>query len=302
MLTFLVIIPILIAVFLFAFHLKKTVRIIAMLAQAAFVAFAFNLFLTTRYEPRTTFVGNYYGTLGIILRADNLAAIFILLTTVIFLVVGFYSLNERNSRTFWFLLFVLEASLIGLFLSQDFFNVFVLVEVGTVVATVLLMYDRKRRDNFSGMLFLMVNIVAMQFYLLGLGYIYKITGALDMNVAAQVLRETDTQQLILPYALIMTSIAVKCSLLPTLTWLPKVNSMTGARSSIAAIMSGLQIKGGIYLFIRMHSIFDEFVSQTIASELFLIIGIITAISGIILALSQTNIKLILAYSTIAQVG
>ena len=296
-LPFFVIIPVLIAVFLYVCSSVKVARIIAIGLQTAFVGFAFYLFLISRDAEIITNVGNYSGFLGIILRADNLAAVFILLTTVIFLVVGIYTLHDKTSRLYWFLLFILEGALVGLFLTRDFFNVFVLVEVSTIIVAIMLMYDRKRRNMYAGMKFLMVNIVVMQFYLFGLGYIYIMTGVLEMEEAARRLATMDNASLALPYALIMTSIASKCSLLPLLTWLPKVNSIPGSEVSIAAIMSGLHIKSGVYLFIRFQEVFDG-----MASDMFLIIGIVTAVAGIVLALAQKDIRLILAYSTMAQVS
>jgi len=299
-LPFFAIIPVLIAVFLYVFAGLKHARIIAVVAQTAFVALAFSLLLAVRDGEIITRVGGYAGYLGIILRVDILAAVFILLTVFIFLAVVIYNMRseyEHTDRLYWFLLFILEGVLIGLFLTRDFFNVFVLVEVSTVVVVILLMYDRKRRNLFAGMTFIMINIVVMQFYLFGLGYLYMITGVMDMEAAAGVIYTMDASDLTLPFALIMTSIAAKCSLLPLLTWLPKVNSLTGSRYTIAAIMSGLHVKSGIYLFIRMS---DVFVGM--GAEFFLIIGLATAAGGVILALAQKDIRLMLAYSTVAQAG
>jgi len=299
-LPFFVIIPVLIAVFVYVFASLKIARIIAVVAQTAFVVLAFSLLFISRDGEIITSVGGYEGFLGIILRVDTLAAIFIFLTVVIFLAVVIFNLRseyEHTGRLYWFLLFTLEGTLIGLFLTRDFFNVFVLVEVSTIVVVILLMYDRKRRNLFAGMTFIMVNLVVIQFYLFGLGYIYMITGVMDMEAATAAIAVMEDASLTLPYALIMTSIAAKCSLLPLLTWLPKVNSLTGSRFTIAAIMSGLHIKSGIYLFIRFQDVFGG-----MGSEFFLIIGIITAVAGIILALAQKDIRLMLAYSTVAQVG
>jgi len=300
-LPFFAIIPVLIAVFLYVFAGLKNARIIAVVAQTAFVALAFSLVLASREEEIITRVGGYAGYLGIILRADTLAAVFVLLTVVIFLAVVIYNLRseyDHTGRLYWFLLFILEGVLIGLFLTRDFFNVFVLVEVSTVVVVILLMYDRKRRNLFAGMTFIMINIVVMQFFLFGVGYLYMITGVMDMEAAAYVIANMDsTSDLTLPYALIMTSIAAKCSLLPLLTWLPKVNSLTGSRYTIMAIMSGLHVKSGIYLFIRVQDVFGG-----MASEFFLVVGIFTAVAGVVLALAQKDIRLMLAYSTVAQAG
>jgi multicomponent Na+:H+ antiporter subunit D len=299
-LPFFVIIPVLLAVFLYIFFTAKIARVLAILAQGLMIVPAFLLLVDTRYDELIGTVGDFYSLLGITLRADNLASVFVLLTVVIFFALGIYTLQtpfDKTKRLYLFLVFLLQGALIGLFLTRDFFNIFVLVEVTTVVVTILLMYDNKRRNLFAGMTFIMVNILVMQFYLFGLGYLYMITGVMDMEAAAYAIAEMYHRDIVLPYALIMTAVASKCSLLPMLTWLPKVNSLTGSRFTIAAIMSGLHIKSGVYLFIRFQDLFGG-----IGSEFWIGIGITTAVAGVILALSQNEIRLMLAYSTIAQVG
>jgi multicomponent Na+:H+ antiporter subunit D len=293
-------VPVILAVFLYIFFSAKLARVLAILLQAAFLIPALFLLSETRYYELIGTVGEFESLLGITLRADNLAAVFIFLTVVIFLALGIYTLQtpyDKSKRLYLFLVFLLQGALIGLFLTRDFFNIFVLVEVSTVVVTILLMYDNKRRNLFAGMTFIMINIIVMQFYLFGLGYLYMITGVMDMEAAAGVISAMDSGEIALPYALIMTAVASKCSLLPMLTWLPKVNSLTGSRFTIAAIMSGIHIKSGVYLFIRFQDVFGG-----IGSEFWIVIGIVTAVGGIILALSQNEIRLMLAYSTIAQVG
>jgi len=299
-LPFFVIVPVFIAVFLYVFFTLRVARFIALVVQGLFLIPATMLLLASRTGEVITSVGDYDGFLGIILRADEIAAVFVLLTVLVFLIVGIYTLNtpyDRTKRLYLFLIFLLQGALIGLFITRDVFNVFVLVEVSTVVVTILLMYDRTRRNMFAGMTFLMVNIIVMQLYLFGIGYLYLVTGVMDMSAAATVIAGMDNSQIVLPYALIMTAIASKCSLLPMLTWLPKLNSLTGSRFTIAAILSGIQIKSGIYLFIRFQDMFGG-----IGQDFFLYIGVLTAVVGVILALAQTEVRLLLAYSTIAQVG
>jgi multicomponent Na+:H+ antiporter subunit D len=150
---------------------------------------------------------------------------------------------------------------------------------------------------YDGMVYLMVSIVAMQFYLFGVAYVYKLTGTLDMTAAAQALAQLDNSSLMLPFALIMTAVCLKCALMPLFSWFPK--AYTPSTPSVAtAILSGVHAKVGIYLFIRFHSLFAE----VMITEFFLIIGVVTGIAGAVLALSQTDVRLILAYSTISQIG
>jgi multicomponent Na+:H+ antiporter subunit D len=300
LLPFFVIAPVLMSVFLYVASSVQASRWAAIIAQGLAIIPAFMLLLTAYEAPVIVNVGGYDALLGIVLRADSMAALFVLLTSVIFFAVGAFTMHgqlQAENKLFMFLFYLLQGALMGLFLTRDFFNVFVLVEVATVVLTIMLMYDRGKRNLYAGMIFIMVNIVVMQFYLFGLGYLYMVLGVLDMEAARIAVYYADDAALHLPFALIMTSIASKMSLLPMLTWLPKIRALTGARFTIAALMSALHIKSGIYMFIRVQDVFGW-----VATDFFLVVGIVTAVAGVVLALAQRDIRLMLAYSTIAQVG
>ena len=298
MLLWLVITPILIAVILYLLPSEKLSKKMAIAAQAVLTIAAVYIFLQCKEAAIINRIGNFEGVLGITLRADIHASVFIMLTSTIFLFASIYSYYDDMDRLFWFLLFIWEGLLIAIFLSGDFFNIFILVEAATVVVSIQIMLKRDKRSMYDGMVYLMVNTVAIQFYLFGIGYIYKLTGVLDIDAAAQAIKEIDKNALVLPYALIITAICLKCAIMPLFSWLPKAHGTPGAPSSVSAILSGLHIKSGIYLFIRFQSVFQEIA----VTEFFLIAGVITGIAGFIMALSQTDIKLILAYHTISQIG
>jgi len=172
------------------------------------------------------------------------------------------------------------------------------VEVVTVVVAVMIMYKRGKRSMYDGLLYLMLNTVVMQLFLFGIGYIYKLTGVLDMDAAAASVRHLDKNALALPFALIMTAVCFKCALTPFFIWLPKAHGSPGAPAPVSAILSGVHIKCGVYLFIR----FQDFFQDIFPTEFFLTVGVVTGLLGCILALAQTDIKLILAYSTMSQIG
>ncbi|MCL2579409.1 MAG: proton-conducting membrane transporter [Oscillospiraceae bacterium] len=297
MLSFFVVAPILIAVFLYLFS-NQTCRLLAITAQAVLVGFACYLFYISRDQAVITVIGDYDGSLGITLVSDYIASVFVLLTALIFLIAAIYSFHEYNTKMFWFLLFIWESLLIGIFLSRDFFNIFVLLEVATVIVSILIMFDRNNRSMYDGIIYLMINIVAIQFFLFGIGYVYKFTGTLDMHLAALSFAELGPTAALLPHALIMTAVGFKCALLPLFSWLPKAHGTPGAPSPVSAILSGLQIKIGLYLFLRFQTVFEDIA----VTEFFLFIGVITGIVGVILAITEKDIKLILAYSTVAQMG
>ena len=299
MLTFLVIVPVLIAAFLYVWSTNDIARVAAIIFQLALFAAAAYLVFLTRHQDVFTSIGNFEGFLGITLHASHLSADFVFITTLIFLAVSIYSYREnRDMPLFWFLLFLMEASLIGLFLSGDLFNIFVLVEVSTIVTLMLVMYNRKMRHTFHAMLFLMANVITAQFYLFGLGYVYMVAGTLDIQAITIALALLDRETQVLPYALIITAVMFKASLIPFFSWTPKVKIYSGAPSVVQAILSGLQVKSALYLFIRFQ---DVFVTID-AREFFMAIGIISGIFGAFMAICQSNIKLILAYHTISQVG
>ena len=299
MLTYYVVVPILSAVFLYLFPNAKAARLTAIMAQIGMVIAAAYLFAISDYYTYIyTVIGGYESVMGLILRVDTLSAAFVLLTTFMFLIAAVYSFHENNSKLFWTLLFLWQGTIIGIFVAGDFFNIFVLLEVATVVVTVMIMYNRKNRALYDGMIYLMINVIIVQFYLVAAGYIYKITGTLDWEMSRVAFAHMDRQDLILPYAMLMTFVALKCALLPLYSWLPKAHGTPGAPSSVSALLSGLHIKSGIYLLVRFQSIFEPIAMP----EIFLAVGLITALLGVIMSMSQKDIKLILAYSTIAQVG
>jgi len=299
MLSLVVVIPILIAVLLFVFSTNTGARILAIIMQTVLFGISVWLVFATRAGDIVTFVGSDGDVLGIVLRANSLSAVFILLTTFIFLAATIYTYKEdRDMRTFWFLLFLLEASFIGLFLTNDLFNIFVLVEVSTLVTVILTLFDRKQRNMYYGKVFLMANVVAAQFYLLGLAYVYRLTGVLDIYRVTEAIALTDRANLVLPYVLIMTTVAFKCTLIPFFSWTPKAKIYPRSPTVVAAILSGLQAKTALYLFLRFQEIF----APIAATEFFMVIGIIAGIFGAFMAICQTNMKMILAYHTVSQVG
>ncbi|MCL1998493.1 MAG: hypothetical protein FWG65_06985 [Turicibacter sp.] len=299
MLTYFVIVPLVVAIFLYLFPFERLAKIIAVLFKfALFGASLYLLYQINLYGTIVETVGLYEDSLGVVLRADTLSGVFIMLTTFMFLVVDIYNFKDNPGRLFGLLFFVWQSMILGLFLTSDFFNVFVLMEVATLTVTVMILFNQKKRSMYDGLVYLMIGFAGIQFYLFGIGYLYRSLGVLEMQSIAVAARELDPSQLILPYALIMSFIALKCALLPLFSWLPKAHSTPGASPGVSAVLSGLHIKTGVYLFVRFQDVFYEVSSST----LFLVIGLATAVVGIILALSERNIKRILAYSTMAQVG
>jgi len=251
----------------------------------------------TRFEN----IGGYQTGIGITLRADLFGSIMVLLTLFIFSSLLIYNYHKKYMNyLFLFLFLVLQGLLCGLFLSNDLFNIYVLSEVSTIVISILIIYKKDSKSIYNGIVYFLTNLASMSLFLLAIGYIYKIFGTLDITMLGeQIARATDHKQLILPFVLIITAVDLKASIMPLFSWLPKAHVTGSAPSIISAVLSGLSVKTGVYLFIRFYRLFEPAFGQI---ELFIFLGFLTSVIGFSLALSQTDIKLILAYHTISQIG
>lgn len=238
--------------------------------------------------------------LGIGLISDRVSSLFVVTTAILFFIFGVYMRNKKDhDNLFHSLILIIEGLIILIFLSIDLFNIFVLVEVSTIICGILIMYLREKRSVYDGLVYIMLNTVGLMFYLLGVGMIYKIFGNLDIPMISQQIINVPREELVLPFAFLMCGMSVKAALFPAFLWLPKAHGTPGAPSIVSAMLSGIYIKSSLYVLIRLFNIFRPVFQPTM---LFLIIGIITALLGIVFAVLSTNIKMILAYSTISQIG
>ncbi len=271
--------------------------------QSALLAIAIYLLVQVRlYGPISSALGDYDRWLSInLVGGDEISLLFVVLTCFLFLAMLVFNYHKHYMNPlFLFLFLVLEGLINAIFLSYDLFDLYALVEVSTITVSILIMFKRDSQSIYDGMVYLLTNLVSMTFFVLGIGYVYKLFGSLDLLVIKDSMDSVvDTRQLILPYSLLITAIGLKSAVMPLFSWLPRAHGTPAAPSIVSAILSGLYVKGGVYLFIRFQ---DTFSSQLDTSNIFLILGFLTAVIGFIFALSQTDIKLILAYHTVSQIG
>ena len=268
----------------------------------AVVALAVMTFVVVRHHgPVVHHLVGWPQGIAIRLVADLYAVPLVLLTALFFAGAFFFSTRAAYlDRTFLFLFTLLECSLLGIFLSGDLFNIYVMIELGMLIIAILIMYKQDKQSVYDAMLYLMVNFIAMAFMLLGLGYLYRLTGVLDLDLLHQRLAQLDDPRPVLvPYALIITAVAVKAALFPLFSWLPRAHGAPSAPTTVSAVLSGVQVKAGVYLLVRLSLVFAPVID---AQAFFMVLGFITAVAGFCLAIAQKDIKLILAYHTVSQVG
>lgn len=272
------------------------------LASITTAAAAAVLFYSVRSQGTLTHLAaGWPQGIAIRLVADPLSAPLVLLAALFFTGVFMFSTRaDYLDKTFLFLFFTLQSAMLGIFLSGDLFNIYVLIELSMLIIAILIMYKQDKQSVYDAMLYLMMNFIAMAFMLLGIGFIYRITGVLDLDLMQERIAALESPRTVmLPFAMIMTAIALKAAMFPLFSWLPRAHGAPSAPAIVSAVLSGVQVKTGIYLLIRVSAVFAP---QLDAAAFFLVLGFITSIVGFLLAICQKDIKLILAYHTVSQMG
>ena len=295
----LIILPVFVGIL--AYFLPKKIAVgLCIFAQVVHLAYSIMAFLRAKESALELALGGWKVPIGITLYLDNLSAVMVLLVSFLFFMLLLFNIERHYVNNVFLMLFLIfEGLMAAIFICEDLFTIFVMVEVSTIVVSLLIMSKRDSRSMYDGMIYLLVNIFAMTFYLFGLALLYKQTGTFSLKLLKELMSEvTNVRALYLPFAFMLTAVCLKAALMPLFSWLPKAHSTPGAPSVVSAALSGLYVKGGVYLFLRITGAF--YIIDV--SSFFLITGVITAFVGFVFAICQSDIKLILAYHTVSQIG
>jgi multicomponent Na+:H+ antiporter subunit D len=251
-------------------------------------------------------LGGWEPPLGILLRMDSLAAVFIGITAVVGVFISLYAwwyFRAQEASTggfplFWPLWLFLWAGLNALFLSNDLFNLYVTIEVVGISAVALAVLSGKTAALFAGLRYLLAAIAGSMSYLFGVALLYGSTGTLDIGLLGQVLEPGTTKTFAL--LVITLGLMIKMAGFPFHFWLPPAHS--SALAPVSALLSALVVKGAFYILLRLWmEVFG--VSLTYAAgQLIGLAGAVAVIWGSWQAFMQTSLKLIVAHSSVAQLG
>ena len=247
-------------------------------------------------------VGGWGPDLGIVLVADLLAALLQPLALAIILVVEIFAIGQR--RTAWGanpelagpLLCVLTSGVSLAFLTGDLFTLFVAFEIILVSSYVLLTNQGHRSQIRSGMTYVVMNMLASTLFLFGLAFAYAATGTVNLALLADRIPELSDGVRIGIGAWFFVVFGTKAAVFPLFSWLP--DSYPTAPTTITAVFAGLLTKIGIYAMIRFHTLtgMDEL------GPVMLLIAGITMVVGALGALAQSELKRILSFHIISQIG
>lgn len=237
-------------------------------------------------------------SIGIALKIDFINLVFLWMTHVGFWYILLYSWpTKHNDIHYWLLLMFLQSSLNALFVINDVFSMFLLIELTTIICAILILYKKDGPALRAGLYYLLFNTVAITFFLLGIIMLYLQCGSLNLDVlSAQLGQVHPSPYLKISYSFIIAALSLKCGFVPVFSWLPIAHA--SAPTPISALLSGLIVKIGIFAFIKFNFILTSMHAQ----QFMLVMALLTAIIGVLLALFQSNIKRILAYHTVSQIG
>jgi len=269
-------------------------------------ALIFNLVVSALLIPKVikgpiiVFIGGFRPPFGINLVAGPVGILFSALIALVGLLVSIYALDyirEGATQLYHMLYLLLLTGATGVVLTGDIFNLFVFFEILCISSYALVAYLGNRAGIESAVKYLIQGAIGSSLMLIGIGLLYGLFGTLNMADIARNIDSVSSISIFVPLVLLITGLGVEAAIFPLNAWLPDAHS--SAPSSVSAILSGIAIKVGLYAVVRV--IFTIFGASSILQFL-VFLGLVTLLIGEVSAFSQNNIKRLLAYSSIGQIG
>ena len=254
-------------------------------------------------------LGGWEPPWGIEYAVDYLNAFMLVIISFVSLVVTIYSKKSVEKELpekivpFYSLYLLLITGLIGIVITGDLFNVFVFLEIAAISCYALIAVGRKGA-SYSSFKYVVMGTVGASFYLLGVGYLYIVTGSLNMADVSNLLPPLYESKVVMTAGVFMlVGIAIKMAVYPLHAWAP--GAYSDAPSSVSALIAPLMTKVGAYLMIRIfYTVFKPyfFVDVIPLSSILTWIAAVSIILGSVYAIAQTDLKKMLSYSVVAQIG
>jgi len=291
-------------------HLGRVALPLMVLGLAAALAVAAAVFKAG--APLHYALGGWAPPLGVSLKADGLSVVLLLTSALVVLAVGIYAqrpfgvapgaVETRSSLAFWMLLLGVWSGLNTVALGQDLFTLFVALELLTFSAVPLVALDGRAETLAAALRYLLFALLGSVLYLLGAVLFYGTYGTLDIALLAAAIGGADAVPApVLAAASLMTvGLLAKTALFPLHLWLPPAHA--GAPPAASAVLSALVVKGSFFLILRIWFDLMPMLLTGMAAQILGALGVAAILYGGLLALRQARLKLLVAYSTLAQLG
>ncbi|MGK0467278.1 complex I subunit 5 family protein [Clostridium sp.] len=291
----------------------KIVKMISLISMAIVMILAMlNLSFVIKNGEYLYRIGHYNAPYGIEFRIGIIEAMMGLLFTFVALMIIWYSIysiekeiKESKLGLYYLLINILIGSLLGVVYSNDLFNCFVFIEVGTLASCGTIIVKDKKENIRATLKYLIMSCLGSGLVLMGIAYLYSMTGYLNINYIHEELIKSYLNYpnaVLISIVLFIIGLGVKSAMFPLHNWLPDAHS--NAPSSSSAILSSLVLKAFVLLLIKiLYRLYGmEILHHYSVLNIILILGSLGMIMGSVFAIFQKNVKRVIAYSTVAQMG
>ncbi len=280
-------------------------------ALAAFCCAVLQLNLVSATGAGTQYaLGGWQAPFGIAYVTDAASAWMLVLVSGMALATALYArhsvaaeIEPRRIYLYYACLCLCLTGLLGIIATGDAFNVFVFLEISSLSSYALIAMGRNRRALLAAFQYLIVGTVGGTFLLIGIGLAYALTGTLNMADLAARLPLADHRTLVAAIAFIGVGLAIKMALVPMHGWLP--GAYAEAPSAASLFLAACSTKVAIYAFLRFnYGVFgiERSYAALPLSDIGLLLACLSMLGGAAMACLQTDLKRLLAWSSISQVG
>ena len=246
--------------------------------------------------------GGWPAPLGITLVADRLSAIMLAIASVMLLAVLLYAIGqpgaERHHVGFQSVYLVLAAGVAAAFLTGDLFNLFVSFEVMLTASYVLITLGGRQEQVRAGMTYVVISLLASAVLVTAIALLYAATGTVNLADLAERIGDLDPGLRSGFAVLLLVVFGIKAGLFPLFSWLP--DSYPTAPTPVTAVFAGLLTKVGVYAIIRTQTLLFPEASRP--STLMLWLAGLTMVVGVLGAIAQSDVKRILSFHIVSQIG
>jgi len=261
--------------------------------------------------PISYVVGGWERWFGIEIYFDHISACALLISALGLLIIIFSKqyiekeIDERKIPVYYTLILLNLAGMLGFVITGDLFNIFVMMEILSLSGYALVAIGEEKIAQLAAFKYLVLGAVSSLAILMAIGFLYSITGSLNMREIALYLPKatSHTPVAIIAFALFVMGFSVKAALFPLHVWLPDAHAI--APTPVSALLSGLVVKIGVCGLLRILLIYrytGGLIDVKPVLNIISWLAAITIVVGAFFAVFQDDIKMMLAYSTVSNIG
>jgi multicomponent Na+:H+ antiporter subunit D len=278
---------------------------IATLTLTMVIAAVLLVYVDASNVPIAVSVGGWPVPFGIVLYVDRLAALLVLVSSVVLLSVLLFSVGQGAEdgdedtpvSIFHPSYLILAAGIFTAFIAGDLFNLYVGFEILLVASYVLITLGGTENRIRTGVVYIVVSLVSSILFLAAIGAIYGALGTVNMAQLSERMVELPQETQLVLHLMLVVAFGIKAAVFPLSFWLP--DSYPTAPAPVTAVFAGLLTKVGVYALIRTET---EIFRDNDINLLLLIVALATMIVGVLGAVAQAELKRILSFTLVSHIG